>query len=62
MVIAPRANTLILCELNFRHHLPAARAFLKQAARHFPLFARLRLDCWFLENRHVSYARAAVAA
>jgi hypothetical protein len=30
--------------------------------RDVALLAILRLDCWFFENRHGNYARAAVAA
>jgi hypothetical protein len=62
MIIAARTDTLILCQLGIGHDLFAARAFLKNAARHFTLFAGLRFDRWFLKNCHGNYARAAVAA
>ena len=62
MIVATRTNTLILRQLSIGHDLVAAGAFLKNAARHLTLFAGLRLDCWFLENCHGNYARAAVAA
>ena len=62
MIVAARTDTLILRQLNIRHDLSAAGAFLKNAARHFTLFAGLRLDCWFLKDCHGNYARAAVAA
>src|SRR6476659_4352747 len=62
MIVAARTNTLILRQLSIGHGLSAAGAFLKKAAWHFTLFAGLRLDCWFLENCHGDYARAAVAA
>jgi hypothetical protein len=62
MIIAARTNPLILRQLGIGHDLSATGTFLKNAARHFALFAGLRLDCWFLKNCHVNYARAAVAA
>ena len=62
MVIATRADALILRQLNIGHDLSAAGAFLKNAARHFTLSAGRCLDCRFLKNRHGNYARAAVAA
>ena len=62
MIIAARTDTLILRQFGIGHDLCATGAFLKNAARHFTLFAGLRLDCWFLKNCHKNYARAAVAA
>ena len=62
MIVAARTDTLILRQLSIGHDLSAAGAFLKNAARHFTLFAGLRLDYWFLKNCHGNYARAAVAA
>jgi hypothetical protein len=52
MIIAARTDTLILPQLHFGDDLSATRAFLKNAARNLTLFAGLRLDCWFLKNRH----------
>ena len=62
MIVAAGTDTLILRQLSFGHDLSAAGAFLKNAARHFTFFSGRRLDCWFLENCHGDYARAAVAA
>src|SRR4029079_439139 len=52
MIVAARTDTLVLRQLSFGHDLSAPWAFLKNAARHFALFAGLGLDCWFLKNRH----------
>jgi hypothetical protein len=62
MIIAARTDTLILRELDFRHDLGTARTFLKKTLRDFALLAILLFDCWFFENGHGDYARAAVAA
>jgi hypothetical protein len=62
MIVAAWTDTLILRQLSIGDDLSAAGAFLKNAARHFTLFAGLRLDYWFFKNCHGNYARAAVAA
>src|SRR6202011_2571620 len=62
MIIALRANAQILVELDLVHNFVATGALLKKTVRNIALlFAILRLDGWFFENRH-GYARAAVAA
>jgi hypothetical protein len=62
MIVAARTDPLILRELSLGHDLSAAGALLKKTARNLTFFAGFRLDCWFLENCHGDYARAAVAA
>jgi hypothetical protein len=49
MIVAARTDTLILRQLSFGHDLSAAGAFLKNAARHFTLFAGLALIAGFLK-------------
>jgi hypothetical protein len=62
MIIAARTDALILRKLDFRYDLGAAGTFLEKTMRDVALLAILRLDCWFLENGHGNYARAAVTA
>jgi len=62
MIIAARTDALVLGELDFGDDLRAAGTFLEKTMRDVALLAILRLDCWFLENGHGNYARAAVAA
>src|SRR5207302_10257757 len=52
VIVAARTDTLILRQLDFRNSFATAGALLKKTPRNFPLFAALRLDCWFLENCH----------
>jgi hypothetical protein len=52
MIVAAWTDALILRQLNVGNDLPAARAFLKEAARHLTFFARFGFDCWFLKNCH----------
>src|SRR5205823_13281006 len=62
VVIAARTNAQIFIQLDFVDHFIAAGTLLKQTLRDVALLATLRPHCWFLENRHGCYARAAVAA
>jgi hypothetical protein len=62
MIIATWTNALVLRELDFRHNFRTPGTFLEKTMRNIPLFLSLRFDCWFFENGHGNYARAAVAA
>ena len=62
MIVAARTDPLVLSEFDFRHNLGTTRTLLEKTVRDVALLAILRFDCWFFKNRHVNYARAAVAA
>ena len=53
MILATRANALVLRQLDFVHDFAAAGTLLPEALGHLALFALLGLERWFFENRHV---------
>jgi hypothetical protein len=57
-----RTNPLVLHQFDLVHDFAAAGTLLEKTVRNVALLAILRLHCWFFENSHVNYARAAVAA
>src|SRR5262249_43399912 len=52
MIIAAWTDSLVLRELDLRHHLRAAGTFLEKTARNLFLLSAFCLDYRFLENRH----------
>ena len=53
MIIATRADALVLRQLDLVHDLRAARTFLPEALRHLAFFPALRFERWSFENGHV---------
>ena len=54
MIIATRADALVLGQLDFVHHFAAAGAFLPKSLRHVALLAVVGPERWFFENGHES--------